>query len=143
MLLTFLMFILEAVEEVFYQEDGKKITLSEKIFTMISSPFWPVYTLIKTTWKQFYAETVSEDPNRDNEEIKELAKLSNRAHLIEVCFESSLQPLIQLHVILSKIIEQNLINKENFDWMEAMTAFWQKDVLTIFNVSQKFNPQVL
>ena len=143
MLLTFLMFILEAVEEVFYQEDGKKITLSEKIFTMISSPFWPVYTLIKTTWKQFYAETVSEDPNRDNEEIKELAKLSNRAHLIEVCFESSLQPLIQLHVILSKIIEQNLINKENFDWMEAMTAFWQKDVLTIFNVGQKFNPQVI
>ena len=143
MLLTFVMFILEAIEEVFYQEDGKKMALLEKIFTMILSPIWPVYTLIKTTWKQFYAETVSKDPKKDNEEIKDLAKLSNRAHLIEVCFESSLQPLIQLHVILIKIIEQNLINNENFDWMEAMTAFWQKDVLTIFNVSQKFNPQVI
>ena len=143
MLLTFSMFILEAIEEVFYQEDGKKMKLLEKIFIILLSPIWPVYTLMKTTWKQFNAETISEDPKRDNKEIKELAKISNRAHLIEVCFESSLQPLIQLHVILSKIIEQNLIDNENFDWMEAMTAFWQKDVLTIFNVSQKFNPQVL
>ena len=71
--------------------------------------------------------------------------LTNRAHLIEVCIESSLQPLIQLHVILKLILNQNVIDgKSDFDWTKAMEAFWEKDLIKIFKIGQQigFNPQV-
>ena len=82
------------------------MTTIQKLFTLLLSPIWPVVTLIKTQWKQFKYEAIPEDPREEKEEIEKLTQISNRAHLIEVSMESSLQPLIQLHVILNLIVRQ-------------------------------------
>ena len=142
MLLTLMMFVLEAIEEVFYGEHSKKMKPREKIFKLLVAPIWPVFTSFKTSCKQFHAETISENPKKEKEAIKKLTNISNRAHLIEVCMESSIQPLVQLHVILTQVICQNITKYAQFDWVEALTAFWKKDMLTIFDLTKSFNPQV-
>ena len=81
MILTMVMFVLEAIYEAFFMGHKKPI---EKFFMLLLSPIWPVYTLFKTSWKQFYSEAYSTSPKKDLEEIEELTKVSNRAHLIEV-----------------------------------------------------------
>ena len=69
--------------------------------------------------------------------------LEYKVSLIKVCIESSLQPLIQLHVILGRLLEKSLIDENaNLNWAQTMEAFVTKDLLTIFNISQAFNPQV-
>ena len=81
MILTMVMFVLESVYEAFFTDHKKPV---EKFFMMLLSPIWPVYTLFKTSWRQFYAEAYSSNPKKDTEEIEKLTKISNRAHLIEV-----------------------------------------------------------
>ena len=69
--------------------------------------------------------------------------LEYKVSLIKVSIESSLQPLIQLHVILATLLEKSIIDgNANITFAQTMEAFMKKDVLTIFNVSQAFNPQV-
>ena len=145
MLLTALMFVVEAIEEALYQAHNKKIPTWEKVISLLLSPIWPIFILFKTSWKQYCYETSFKKPKEDKEEIEKLTMLTNRAYLIEVCIESSLQPLIQLHVILKLILNQNLIDgKSDFDWTKAMEAFWEKDLIKIFKIGQQigFNPQV-
>ena len=145
MILTALVFVLEAIKEAFYPTDKNTMPTWEKVFSLLLSPLWPIFILFKTSWKQYCYETSLKKPKEDKEEIEKLAMLTNRAHLIEVCIESSLQPLIQLHVILKLILNQNLIDgKSDFDWTKAMEAFWEKDLIKIFKIGQQigFNPQV-
>ena len=140
MLLTVCMYMLEAVEEVVCNKERKKATTLQKVFTILSFPIWPVYTIVKTLWKQFKAEALPEDAREEKEEIERLTQISSRAHLIEVSMESSLQPLIQLHVLLTQFLNKS--GQTAISWTEAMEAFWEKDLVTIFNL-QKFNPQVI
>ena len=145
MILTALMFVVEAIEEALYSKDKKKMPTWEKGISLLLSPIWPIFILLKTSWKQYCYETSFKKPKEDKEEIEKLSMLTNRAHLIEVCIESSLQPLIQLHVILKLILNQNLIDgKSDFDWTKAMEAFWERDLIKIFKIGQQigFNPQV-
>ena len=145
MLLTALMFVVEAIEEALYSKDKKKMPTWEKVISLLLSPLWPIFILFKTSWKQYCYEASFTKPKEDKKEIENLTMLTNRAHLIEVCIESSLQPLIQLHVILKLILNQNLIDgKSDFDWTKAMEAFWERDLIKIFKIGQQigFNPQV-
>ena len=140
MLLTVCMYVLEAVEVVLCEEEAKKMTTLQKLFTLLLSPIWPVVTLIKTQWKQFKYEAIPEDPREEKEEIEKLTQISNRAHLIEVSMESSLQPLVQLHVILSQFLKCG--GEAGISWSQAMEVFWEKDLGKMFDLSQNFNPQV-
>jgi hypothetical protein len=73
----------------------------------------------------------------------EALNLEYKVSLIKVSIESSLQPLIQLHVILARLLEKSIIDgNANINWAQTMEAFVRKDLLTIFNISQAFNPQV-
>ena len=80
-----------------------------------------------------------------NEALKLIrTNLEYKVSLIKVCIESSLQPLIQLHVILGRLLTKSLIDENaNLNWAQTMEAFVKKDLLTIFNISQAFNPQVI
>ena len=82
MILTMVMFVLESVYEAFFTKVNKKPV--EKFFMLLLSPIWPVYTLFKTSLRQFYAKAYPSNPKKDTEEIEKLTKISNRAHLIEV-----------------------------------------------------------
>ena len=82
MILTMVMFVLESVYEAFFTKVHKKPV--EKFFMLLLSPIWPVYTLFKTSLRQFYAKAYPSNPKNDIEEIEKLTKISNRAHLIEV-----------------------------------------------------------
>ena len=82
MILTMVMFMLESVYEAFFTKVHKKPV--EKFFMLLLSPIWPVYTLFKTSLRQFNAEAYPSNSQKDIEEIEKLAEISNRAHLIEV-----------------------------------------------------------
>ena len=140
MVLTVLMYVLEAIEEVFWEEARKKMTRLEKGLTLLLSPIWPMFTLVKTSWNQFKSEAISEDSKKEKKKIEKLTQTSNRAHLIEVSMESSLQPLIQLHAILSQLLKKGGLT--GFSWTKAMEAFWEKDIMTILDLGQDFNTQV-
>ena len=142
MVFTMSIYVLESAEQAFC-DDGITKNSIEKFFMILMSPIWPVYTVIKTSWKQFHCQAISSNPQKDKEEIEKLAKISNRAHLIEVCFESSLQPLIQLHAILGLLLQKKLLENDDFSWAQTMEAFWKKDLVKIFDLRETFNPQVL
>ena len=142
MVLTMSIYVLESAQQAFCDDSITKKTI-EKFVMILMSPIWPVFMVIKTCWKQFHCEAISSNPQKDKEEIEKLAKVSNRAHLIEVCFESSIQPLIQLHAILGQLLQQKVLENDDFSWGQTMEAFWKKDLVTIFDLSQNFNPQVL
>ena len=142
MVFTMSIYVLESAQQAFYDDSINKKSI-EKFFMILMSPIWPVFMVIKTCWKRFHCEAISDNPQKDNEEIEKLAKVSNRAHLIEVCFESSIQPLIQLHAILGQLLQQKVLQNEDFSWAQTMEAFWKKDLVTIFDLRQNFNPQVL
>ena len=144
MVFTMSIYVLESAQQAFCDDSITKKSI-EKFFMILMSPIWPVFTVIKTCWKQFQCEAFSsnETTKKDNEKIEKLAKISNRAHLIEVVFESSLQPLIQLHAILGQLLQQKVLENDDFSWAQTIEAFWKKDLVTIFDLRQNFNPQVL
>ena len=162
MILTALMLFVEALKAVFFNEKSEapsNFNIKESsclsrmpsclknffggILCLIISPIWPIITLTMTSWKQF-RQSISSDPKKESEDIEKLTTLSNRSHLIEVCFESSLQPLVQLHVILNELLKaSSILNSSNaFDWTKALEAFWNKDLMQILDLKQSFNPQV-
>ena len=149
MLLTAVMFVLEAIEEVYCPTTKNKMSTCEKVLTILLSPIWPILILAKSSWKQYCYEASSTKSKEDKKEIEKLTILSSNAHLIEVSVESSLQPLVQLHVILKQICMHNNIEgqKTHLDWSQAMEEFWKKDLLSIIRMDFRnkqigFNPQV-
>ena len=148
MLLTAVMFVLEAIEEVYCPTTKKKMSTCEKVWTILLSPIWPILILAKSSWKEYCYEASSTKSKEDKKEIEKLTILSSNAHLIEVSVESSLQPLVQLHVILKQICIHNIIDgKSDFDWSQAMEEFWKKDLLSMIRMDFRtkqigFNPQV-
>ena len=57
-------------------------------------------------------------PTKDK--LKRLSKVSNRAHLIEVCTESSIQPLIQLFGIYKGLVDSDLTTTKTNDELRGL-----------------------
>ena len=74
----------------------------EKFFMLLLSPVWPVYTLFKTSWKQFYSEAYSTSPKKDLEEIEKLINQLHTMHttipptniLIQSTEDNKLHPIV-------------------------------------------------
>ena len=119
MIISVILNILDAIEETF-NEANKELTISKKICNMIFSPIWPIYTLVLMSWAQFRSKTDDGKEEKHKEELKRLTKISNHAHLIEVCTESSLQPLVQFFIIFLALIGRNVTS----DAKNEVTSFY-------------------
>ena len=75
---------------------------------ILLSPIWPIWSLLLTSWTTFLTKIGLSDVEKDKDKLKRLSKVSNRAHLIEVCTESSIQPLIQLFGIYKGLVDSDL-----------------------------------
>ena len=95
--------IMDAIEETFYQAN-KELSTAEIICNLIFAPIWPIYTLVLMSWALFRSKTNFGKEEENKDELKRLTKISNKAHLIEVCTESSLQPLVQFFIIFSALL---------------------------------------
>ena len=72
---------------------------------VLFSPILPVYALFMKSYSNFKLLTSSKDRENRKDQLKRLTKVSNQAHLIEVCLESSLQPIVQLFSIYAGLRE--------------------------------------
>ena len=100
MILAGIFFVLLAIEELVNESGTIKRTLM-----IIFSPILPVYTLLQKAIGNYKLETEISDTENYEEEVKRLTKISNQAHLIEVCTESSIQPLVQLFSIFAGLMD--------------------------------------
>ena len=104
-----------------FQESQNEKTRIRKILLILFSPILPVYTLFARSWTNYKLETQLNEAENDKDELKRLTRMSNQAHLIEVCTESTLQPLVQLFSIFSGLMEA-YSRQENTKWDETIDA---------------------
>ena len=108
MILSVVFLMLDAIEETFFRDYSTDISTGEKVVNILLSPIWPIWSLLLTSWTSFSAKIGLSDVEKDKDKLKRLSKVSNRAHLIEVCTESSIQPLIQLFGIYKGLVDSDL-----------------------------------
>ena len=81
---------------------------------------WPVINMIKTYVAQGqYATAVGEDKTAKHLVLEKKTTRSVRAHMFEVCIESSFQPLLQIYLILPCFIQSAVcidLNAKKFDF---------------------------
>lgn len=116
-------YLLEAIEEAFYKENTHGCV--EKFFMILCFPIWPVYSIVASSCKIFKSKIDSSDPEKEEGKIKKLTKMSNRGHLIEVCTESALQPLVQLYSIYIGLMTADF-TRTNSDWKDTLGCFMSK-----------------
>ena len=109
-----------------FEESQNETGRARKILLIVCSPILPVYTLLAKSWTTYKIETEFHDAENDKDELKRLTRISNQAHLIEVCTESSLQPLVQLFSIFSGLMEA-YSKQENTKWDETVDALLAAD----------------
>ena len=109
-----------------FEESQNETGRARKILLIVCSPILPVYTLLAKSWTSYKIETEFHDAENDKDELKRLTRISNQAHLIEVCTESSLQPLVQLFSIFSGLMEA-YSKQENTKWDETVDALLAAD----------------
>ena len=111
------------------EESQMEKRIRRKILLIFFSPILPVYTHFVRSWTAYQLETQLNEAENDKNELKRLTRNSNQAHLIEVCTESSLQPLVQLFSIFSGLMEA-YSSQENTKWDETidalLAAHWSK-----------------
>ena len=108
MILSVVFLMLDAIEETFYRDYSTDISTGEKVVNILLSPIWPIWSLLLTSWTTFSTKIGLSDVEKDKDKLKRLSQVSNRAHLIEVCTESSIQPLIQLFGIYKGLVDIDL-----------------------------------
>ena len=113
--------MLDAIEETFFR-NSNDISTGEKVFNILLSPIWPIWSLLLTSWTSFSTKIGLSDVEKDKDKLKRLSQVSNRAHLIEVCTESSIQPLIQIFGIYKGLIETSALSKTNDEWNGFVNA---------------------
>ena len=88
---------------------------------------WPLVSFFRYAFYSYHYQ--SSVDNKKSERFTQKSKVSQlisiRAHVIEVCIESSLQPLLQLYLVLISVYEWNQIKAEsrllNIDtWLEHL-----------------------
>ena len=117
--------ILNAIDVTFVK-DKDKISNTMKIFNMIFSPIWPIYTLFLTSITTYKKKINLKDTKENTDELKRLLIVSNNAHLIEVITESSLQPLVQVFSIYLRLAYSD-VAEANIELKDAFNALLAKD----------------
>jgi hypothetical protein len=123
--------MLDAIEETFFRVYSTDISTGEKVFNILLSPIWPIWSLLLTSWTSFSTKIGLSDVEKDKDKLKRLSKVSNRAHLIEVCTESSIQPLIQIFGIYKGLVESDLTTTKTNDELSGflnvtLTGNWSE-----------------
>ena len=122
MILSVVFLMLDAIEETFFRDYSTDISTGEKVINILLSPIWPIWSLLLTSWTSFSTKIGLSDVEKDKDKLKRLSQVSNRAHLIEVCTESSIQPLIQIFGIYQGLIESSALSKTNDEWSGFLNA---------------------
>ena len=82
--------------------------------------FWPVINMVKTYYAQGqYATAVGEEKTAKHLVLETKETRSVRAHMFEVCIESSFQPLLQIYLVLPCFIQSLFcidLNAKKFDF---------------------------
>ena len=80
---------------------------------------WPVINMVKKFFAEGqYATASGEDKPVKHMELEKKASRSVRAHMFEVCIESSFQPLLQMYIILPCFLKKLVCTQfsaRNFD----------------------------
>ena len=113
--------MLDAIEETFFR-NSNDISTGEKLFNILLSPIWPIWSLLLSSWTSFSTKIGLSDIEKDKDKLKRLSQVSNRAHLIEVCTESSIQPLVQLFGIYKGLVESSDLNQTNAELSGFLNA---------------------
>ena len=136
MVISVILNILDAIEETFH-EKNRNMRKTKKVCNMIFSPIWPVYTIVLMSWANFRSKIDFGKEEENKDKLKRLIKISNHAHLTEVCTESSLQPLVQFFIIFNalrgKAISSHISNVFNSafdtkDWSELVKLLEDSNV---------------
>jgi hypothetical protein len=128
------------------------IKLGELLFlfvrTLLLVVFWPLVMTWKRFWSEIQFATVyGKEKFELQMERRDHTILSSRARMIEVCIESSFQPLLQLYLLLPKLISyvecesyKELLEKpilETFS-TESVLQFWSV-ITSVLALAWSFN----
>merc|ERR1711884_1006346 len=77
--------------------------------------FWPLISFFRYAFYLYKYEACVDNKKTETYKAKtQAAQLASiRAHVIEVCIESSLQPLLQLYLVLISIYDRSQIKAEH------------------------------
>ena len=112
-----------------------KATKISLILLKVSSQvmFWPLLTTLKRCWSEIrFANSSGKDRFEAQLKRRDHLILSSRARMIEVCIESSFQPLLQLYLVLPTIIQyfECLSNHKSIEYSHALHEY-ADNILTI------------
>jgi len=79
------------------------------------------------SWALFRSKTNFGKEEENKDELKRLTKISNKAHLIEVCTESSLQPLVQFFIIFSALLPNDVTSDASNTIKNAINLLLEKN----------------
>ena len=63
---------------------------------------WPLLSIVRLFWSTFMYETSrgEEKTGRRKDELQRIMMVRDRSHMVEICTEASLQPILQLYLVL-------------------------------------------
>ena len=65
MILSVVFLMLDAIEETFYRDYSTDISTGEKVFNILLSPIWPIWSLLLTSWTSFSTKIGLSDVEKD------------------------------------------------------------------------------
>ena len=106
MILSVVFLMLDAIEETFYRDYSTDISTGEKVFNILLSPIWPIWSLLLTSWTSFSTKIGLSDVEKDKG-AKYLVFVSSHSVSLFAIVKSTFFRLIRMTALPNKNIYIN------------------------------------
>ena len=86
---------------------------------------WPLMSIVRLFWSTFMFETSQgeEKTGRRKDELQRIMMVRDRSHMVEICTEASLQPILQLYLVLLNLENWIQTSQVQNDESNALSNF--------------------